>query len=112
MKTALWGLAAAAVLTLAIVALVALALPVLAHGTHDWMRKYETPSGVNCCDETDVVPIGHAEANAAHVGTVITADFPGYPATAVTVQAIYQTEDHDGRPMLSRWGCLWKVFGS
>lgn len=112
MRAALWGAAMAAAALLMLLILLALALPAIAHDAHAWMRKFETPGGVNCCDATDVVPIGHAEANAAHVGTIITADFPGDPATPVTVQAIHQTEDPDGRPMLSKWGCLFRVFGS
>jgi hypothetical protein len=104
--------ALAGIIALAVVCILALAWPARSHDHYDWVRKYTNAHDVNCCGALDVVPISHETANAAQVGSTLTADFLGHPGFAVTVQRIYQTEDREGRAMLSRFGCLFRVFGS
>lgn len=103
----LLGLCAIAVI---LTALLLYAVPALAHGEYAWIMKYSNGTQ-SCCHPSDSVPISHADANAARVGTVIVAPFPTGPV-AVVVRKIYQTEDEQGRAWITTYGCLFRVFGS
>lgn len=82
------------------------AFPALAHHPYEWVMKYENAKGQSCCHSTDATPISHAAANSASIGSVILSPFG-----PVVVNKIYQTQDHEGRPWITTYGCLFRNFG-
>lgn len=93
--------------TVAVVALIALAWPALAHDEFAWVAKYTNAHGTNCCGQRDTTVISDEQALNARIGSTIVADFPGVANFPVIVQVIRQTEDEHGRPVLSKFGCLF-----
>jgi hypothetical protein len=107
-KVALWG-----VFFLAVGAsILLLARPAHSHEGYRWVEKYDNGHGTNCCGEHDIVFISREDASAADVGSVLTAVFPDVGEVTVRVLIVHPTEDRQGRPMLSKWGCLFKPTGS
>ncbi len=84
--------------------------PVSAHEPYEWIMGYETALGQSCCDPTDSVVISHEVASASMVGSKIPVEFNGVPQV-IEVNIVHATEDHHGRAWLTRYGCLFKIFG-
>lgn len=95
----------------ALAALVAaFSCPAQAHDQWAWIDQFYNSRGVNCCDERDAARLSRAVAQSAHVGSVITAPFPDGPLP-VTVNRIHPTQDPDGAPWITKWGCLFRGAG-
>ena len=99
-------------LTLSIILILVTLRPVVvdAHGEYAWIMGYQTGFGQSCCGYTDAVVIPHEVAGPARIGSKIVAYFHGVPVQVV-VNAIYPTEDPEGRSWITRYGCLFKMFG-
>ena len=80
------------------------------HGEYAWIMDYESASGQSCCDPEDVVSISHEVAAPAVVGSKILVEFKGVPVE-IEVNIVHPTEDHHGRAWITRYGCLFKMFG-
>lgn len=86
----------------------------LAEGQEFWAQKYRVPSGdttINCCSPGDMAFIPHHVANAAQIGEFVTAEFPSGGTQTVKVKAIHPTEDPQGRAAVTKFGCLFKMYG-
>ena len=99
----LLGLCAAAVI---LTALLLYAVPALAHGHFSWVMNHSNSKGTNCCGPYDTTHVSHEVANSAQIGTVIVAEFPA-GTLPVVVNKIMETEDPEGRPVLTAHGCLF-----
>ena len=84
---------------------------VRAHGEYNWIMEYESAWGQSCCDPEDVVTIPHEVAGPAGIGSRILVEFNGVPVEIV-VNVVHPTEDHHGRAWITRYGCLFKMFGA
>ena len=89
---------------LALAALLFLVIPAFAHD--HWVRNYSNGNS-NCCGKDDIAFIEHSLANSLQIGSIATVDFPNYKGFPVTVLKIYQTEDVQGRAIITRYGCLF-----
>lgn len=93
-----------------ILALIGLAMPAHSHGHWNWVMDFRNAEGKGCCHPEDVVPVARAVALQATVGSVIEAEFPN-GEEAITVQVIYATQDAHGRPLITKFGCLFTIPG-
>ena len=89
-----------------IIILILLATPALAHGHFSWVMNHTNAKGTNCCGPYDTTYVSQEDANAAKIGTVIVGEFPSGPLPVV-VNKIMETEDPEGRPVLTAHGCLF-----
>jgi len=101
---------------MAIVVMVAIPVYILrlevarAHGEYAFIVKYETRFGQSCCGPVDAVVIPHEVAAPLEVGNKIVIEINDM-SVEVVVNIIYPSEDPEGRSWITRYGCLFKMFG-
>lgn len=80
------------------------------HGEYAWIMDHESAYGASCCGPTDAVVIPHEVAAPLEVGSRIAVEFHGL-IVEVVVNVVRPTEDPEGRAWITRYGCLFKMFG-
>ena len=102
----------AAILAAILILLVLLLRPMDAagHGEYAWIMDHQSSYGASCCGPKDAVVVTHEVAGSLEVGSRVTVEFHGL-TVEVLVNAIYPTEDPEGRAWITRYGCLFKMFG-
>lgn len=80
------------------------------HGEYAWIMDHKSSYGASCCGPKDAVSIPHEVAAPLEVGSRVTVEFHGLTVDVV-VNTIYPTEDPEGRAWITRYGCLFKIFG-
>lgn len=102
----------AALLAAILILLVLLLRPMDAagHGEYAWIMNHQSTYGASCCGPKDAVVIPHEVAAPLEVGSRIVVEFHGL-TVEVVVNVVRPTEDPDGRAWITRYGCLFKMFG-
>ena len=75
-------------------------------GQHEWISKQRNSSGQGCCHASDTFRLTHEQAAGLKVGSTITVWRDGHKYT-FTVDSIFPTQDPDGHPWITRYGCLF-----
>ena len=77
---------------------------------HAWISKHNNSRGQGCCHASDTFPLKHEQAAGLKIGSKVTVSRDGRKYT-FTVDSIFPTQDPNGVPWITRYGCLFTVTG-